>query len=241
MSLETQRPAIIAFDGLHRTGKGTQADMLQAAVIEAGGRSVTVRGDGTREGLGLHAGDPYSEEWQTRSHRVKSPEGNSVEAWNAASYILGREVAQIVKTNTEKYDSVLVDRSLISRAAFLLHRGVGLQGRRLSMEEMYPDHEVMAENDKIDFTAMVPDVIFDLQVDSPESLLKRLNPNDRKYQFRARNIRGGFHSASIASEHLPRAIEQKVVKVDALGDPRDIHNQVITHLSNIGLLRSLPI
>lgn len=62
MSLEQPKPVFVGLDGLHRAGKGTQAALLRAAISENGGRSIIVRGDGTRDGLGLSEGDPYSNE-----------------------------------------------------------------------------------------------------------------------------------------------------------------------------------
>lgn len=236
MSIENKRPSVVALDGLHRTGKGTQAEKLQSSLSHYGMSSVVVRGDGTREGLGLHAGDPYSEEWQARGRRLKSPEGNTVEGWNAASYILARELADRVNKNNDRHDVVIVDRTLLSRAAFLLHRGVHLQGDRLTLDRMYPESEGLSYEEKIDFTAMVPDVIFDLRVDDPRDLLVRLNPGDPKYQFRSRNIKGGFDSAKVASEHLPEEIEQRVVPLEALETPEEVHGKIMLHLGRIGLI-----
>lgn len=234
MSLES-RPTVVAFDGLHRTGKGTQAEKLYEALLGTGARSVIVRGDGTREGSGLHEGDSYSEEWQARSHRVKSPEGNTVEAWNAASYILARELSAKIHSNTNRYDAIIVDRSLLSRAAFLLHRGIGLKGTRFTLDEMYPDNATMTPENQIDLKGIVPDIIFDLQVESPKVLLSRLDPEDPKYIFRARNIRGGFDAAAIASRHLPEDIEERVETIDASASLEAIHGRVISRLGSTGL------
>ncbi len=236
MSIERKRPAVVAFDGLHRTGKGTQAEKLQSAVAREHMTSVVVRGDGTRDGLGLHAGDPYSEEWQARGQRLKSPEGGTVEGWNAASYILARELADRVNENPDNHDFVIVDRTLLSRAAFLLHRGVHLRGDRLTLDKMYPESEGLSPEERIDFTAMVPDVIFDLRVDDPRKLLTRLDPEDPKYQFRSRNIKGGFDSAIIAAAHLPEDIERRVVQLDALERPDEIHRKIVSHLGRVGLV-----
>ena len=236
MSLEKKRPAVVAFDGLYRTGKGTQAEKLQSAIAREHMSSVVIRGDGTRDGLGLHAGDPYSEEWQARGRRLKSPEGNTVEGWNAASYILARELANRVNENSDGHDVVIVDRTLLSRAAFLLHRGIQLRGDRLTLPKMYPESEGLSDQEKIDFEAMVPDVIFDLQVDDPRALLERLDKEDPKYQFRSRNIKGGFDSAQIAAQHLPLDIEERVVRLEALETAETVHQTVMSHLGRTGIV-----
>lgn len=233
MSVESKRPQVIAFDGLHRTGKGTQCELLQKSIDDLGGKSVVVRGDGTRDGIGLHPGDPYSPEWQDRSIRVKSPAGNTVESWNASAFILSKELADIVKNNPENYDVVIVDRSLLSRAAFLLHRGVGMTGVRFTLDGMYPHRAGNIE--ELDYENMVPDTIFDLQVNSPKTLLNRLDTKDPKYVFRSRNIKGGFGPAKIASRHLPQNIEDRVVRIDANESPEVVHREVLKNLGGIAI------
>jgi len=236
VSIDRKRPAVVAFDGLHRTGKGTQAEKLQSAISRGHMKSVVVRGDGTRNGLGLHAGDPYSEEWQARGRRLKSPEGNTVEGWNAASYILARELTDIVNNNPDSKDFIIVDRTLLSRAAFLLHRGIHLRGDRLTLDEMYAESEGLSQEEKIDFSAIVPNIIFDLQVDDPRELLNRLDEDDPKYQFRSRNIKGGFDAARVAASHIPEDIEERVVRLDALEGIDTLHQRVMSHLGRIGLI-----
>lgn len=233
MSVEKARPTIVGFDGLHRTGKGVQTDLLHSAITEAGGSSIIMRGDGTREGLGLHSGDNYSIEWQQRSQRVKSPEGNTIEAWNAASFLLVNELSQTA--NHGDYDAIILDRTLISRAAFLLHRGIGVKGTRFALADMYPDNASARSTDQINLDSVVPDVIFDLQARSPHDLLARLDINDPKYQFRARNIRGGFDAALAAHEHLPVDIEERVEVVDASEQPATIHQKIKSRLAATAL------
>lgn len=239
MSLERQKPAVVAFDGLHRVGKGTQAEMLLDRFTSLGEKGVIVRGDGTREGLGLHAGDPYSEEWQSRGARLKSPEGNTIEGWNAAAYILARELAHHIEANPDNNNVIVVDRTLLSRAAFLLHRGAHLKGERFTLNQLYPDVEALSSAEKVNLPSVVPDVIFDLSVDDPKKLLDRLDPDDPKYLFRSRNIRGGFDSSRVASSHLPEDIEERVVTIDALESPDRVHEKVVRHLGRIGILSNI--
>ncbi|HEV7951755.1 MAG TPA: hypothetical protein VGO98_00040 [Candidatus Saccharimonadales bacterium] len=235
MSLENKKPLIVGFDGIHRSGKGTQAEMLHNAITTAGGRSVIMRGDGTRDGLGLHDGDPYSAEWQARSKSVKSPEGSTVEAWNAAALVLARELDDRLKSETDPYDALILDRTLVSRAGFLLHRGVGIKGTRFTLDEMYPDNEKLSYTAQISLQDTVPDIIFDLHAPSPRKMLDRLDPEDPKYLFRSRNIKGGYDSAMIAAQHLPVEIETKVVTLDALDHPDRVHYQVISRLATTAL------
>lgn len=232
MPLEQPKSVVVGLDGLHRAGKGTQAALLHAAISENGGRSIIVRGDGTRDGLGLSEGDPYSNEWQARSLRVKSPEGNTVEAWNAASYVLMRELGEV--RNSDNYDAVIVDRTVLSRAAFLLHRGVALEGKSLTLDELYPDN-LSGEHEALDLAATLPDVIFELKTPTPSDLLERLDNEDPKYTFRARNIKGGFNPASIAKIHLPKDIERRVKVVDASQEIEMVHQEIKRSLGSTAL------
>lgn len=232
MPLEQPKPVVVGLDGLHRAGKGTQAALLHAAISENRGRSIIVRGDGTRDGLGLSEGDPYSNEWQARSLRVKSPEGNTVEAWNAASYILMKELSEF--RNSNEYDAVILDRTVLSRTAFLLHRGVVPEGTRTSLDELYPDN-LSGEHEKLDLATTLPDVIFELKAHTPSELLERLDREDPKYTFRARNIKGGFNPASIAKEHLPEEIERRVIVVDASREIETIHLAIKRSLNSTAI------
>lgn len=229
-SIESRRSRVVGFDGLHRVGKGTQASKLLEYVENKGGTGVIVRGDGTREGLGLVEGDPHSPEWQERSARLKSFD-RTVASWNLASYVLAKELYSIVSI-AEAPDVVIVDRSVLSRATFLVHRGVVEVNSELTLEDLYPD----SMNGEFPIEMVVPDVIFDMQVRSPDVLLGRLDKDDPKYDFRAENIRGGFMAARGAAEYLPESIRKKVEFIDAGHDPEAIHNYIISLLGHKGLL-----
>lgn len=230
MSVESKTtPFVIGFDGLHRAGKGTQATLLKESIINKGGKCITLRGDGTRDGLGILEGDPYSEEWQSRSHYLRSPGGSTVENWNAASYILTRELHNR-KNEVSGYDALIVDRTILSRAAFLLHRGIILEGTRATLAELYPDNKY--SDRPLDLSCVMPDIIFELYPSKATDLLSRLDKNDPKYTFRARNIRGGFYAASIAKVHIPEEIEERVVTLDANESIDIIHNRVKSYLGS---------
>lgn len=233
-----ERPLVVGFDGLHRAGKGTQAAMLRDAISEGGGSSVILRGDGTREGLGLHEGDPYSEEWQSRGKMVKSSSGNTVENWNAASLLLVKELVAKRRELPQAHDALLVDRTILSRAAFLLHRGVILEGERATLDELYPNSSEAVINGS-NIRGGVPDIIFELAVPTPNALLERLETDDPKYTFRARNIRGGFHAAARAKDQLPQDVQDRIITIDATSGVDEVHNLVRQHLASTALARFL--
>jgi len=226
-----ERPITIAFDGLHRVGKGTQTRALVEALSKNGMDTLVVRGDGTRDGLGLTQGDPFSLEWQQRNKYIKSEQGGSVDDWNASSLVLLRELSELLYDEREKkYDAIIIDRSILSRAAFLLHRGVGMPGKRMTLDELYPSNRSLQIDEQLDLEALVPDVVFDLRAESPVSLLKRLDQDDPKYVFRSRNIKGGFESSLQAKQHVPENVENKVNVLNAGDSPQDVHDKVLACL-----------
>lgn len=227
----TERPVTIAFDGLHRVGKGTQTRALVEALSRNGIDTLVVRGDGTRDGLGLTQGDPFSLEWQQRNKYIKSEQGGSVDDWNASSSVLLRELSVLLHDEREeKYDAIVIDRSILSRAAFLLHRGVGMPGDRMTLDELYPCNSSLQVNEQLNLEALVPDIIFDLRARNPESLLSRLDQDDPKYVFRSRNIKGGFESSLQAKQHVPESVEDKVKVLNAGDSPQYVHGKVLAHL-----------
>lgn len=235
-----ERPVTIAFDGLHRAGKGTQANALTEVLSDRNLTSLIVRGDGTRDGLGLTAGDPFSVEWQQRNKYMKSEGGGSVEDWNTSSLILMQELSVILRNGREEgIDAVIIDRSMLSRAAFLLHRGVSITGQRMTLDELYPNNQNLYGDDKLDLEALIPDVIFDLRVQTPMSLLERLDQDDAKYVFRSRNIKGGFDSSIKAKHHVPESVEARVKTLNAAQSPDEVHRKVLKHLASTPVVESL--
>ena len=237
---KTERPVTIAFDGLHRVGKGTQTRALVETLTDKGLVSIVVRGDGTRDGQGLTQGDPFDLVWQQRNKYIKFEQGGSVENWNASSLVLLRELSELLRVQRErKYDAIIIDRSILSRAAFLLHRGVGMIGERMSLDELYPSNQSLQVDERLDLEALVPDLIFDLQSKNPSTLLKRLDQNDPKYVFRSRNIKGGFESSVQAKSHVPENVEERVEVLDAGDLPVNIHRKVIASLGASALAKRL--
>ena len=233
MSVERPTPQVVAFDGLHRSGKGTQATLLHEANIASGVKSIIVRGDGTRDGLGLTEGDPYCPEWQKRSREMKSGNSNSVEDWNASSLLLMTELQNHIRENEK--DMIIVDRSILSRAAFLLHRGVFDTSDEVSIHDLYPGNSSLDSDIRVDFKKTLPNILFNLSPKNPKVLLDRLDKDDPKYQFRSRNIKGGFNAAQSAVDLLPKSLQEIVVDIDCSEDERVIRNRVVRSLGRVGL------
>ena len=81
----------------------------------------------------------------------------------------------------------------------------------------------------------LPSILFNLSPKNPKVLLDRLDKDDPKYQFRSRNIKGGFNAAQSAVDLLPKNLQEIVVDIDCSEDERVIHNRVVRSLGRVGL------
>lgn len=88
-----EKPNIISvgFEGPHRSGKGTQIELLSRTLEEKGIPFLVIRGDGSRPNEGIHLGDPVSEWWSFALPELKK-ENPNLEDWNKSSYHLAREL-----------------------------------------------------------------------------------------------------------------------------------------------------
>lgn len=218
---------VIAFDGLNRCGKGTQADLLQSHLLEMNVFSVIVRGDGSREGLGKNQGDPKSLWWSTFKARLKGLEGTSrwFDYWNEAACLLARElihwrtVVVPVMMHVARYThgALLVDRSLISRI-MVLRQANEYNG----LKSLYA---LGGLSQGINWEDVLPDILFNFHVPR-HVLLARLEQDDPKYQFR-RSIIECHHSLHVSvSRDLPEPILARTIPLDGDRDPEDIHAEI---------------
>jgi thymidylate kinase len=173
---------------------------------------------------------------------MKSETGGSVEDWNVSSLVLLQELSALLHDRCgKKLDAIIIDRTILSRAAFMLHRGVGMSGKRMTQDELYPDNTTLQTDEQLDLEALVPDVIYDLRAEKPAYLLARLDQNDPKYTFRSRNIKGGFDSSINAKCHVPESVEARVKVLDASETPCQVHDRVVEHLANSALRERLKL
>lgn len=127
------------------------------------------------------------------------------------------------------------DRSLLSRAAFLLHRGVFYPSDEITIDDLYPENSILDADCRVDFDKTIPDLVFNLRAAKPKVLLERLDKDDPKYQFRSRNIKGGFSAAQSAVDLLPSNMRERVVNLDCSEDEKAIHGRVLASLGKSGL------
>jgi thymidylate kinase len=209
-----EKPPIIAFEGISRAGKGTQIDQLKSTLCEVGLNFVELRGDGTREGLGNHDGDPFSPWWQEYSKKLRD-EGTTDE-WNYAAYVLAREINGWRQSAYElNKQVVLLDRSILSRASFVIDRVTPLADILL-LDDLYP----IQPGPKLAIEDILPDIIFEL-VAPKHVVLSRLDPNDPKLAFRTKLIEQNYETFYGLKERLPDFVQERIVTVDS-SQPRDI-------------------
>ncbi|HMR38595.1 MAG TPA: hypothetical protein PKE10_03430 [Candidatus Saccharibacteria bacterium] len=169
----SRRPPIIALDGNHRVGKGTQLDILYEKLMGEGYAPVILRGDGTRPGTGSMEGDPVSEWWQNFK-QFEAGHANPYEAWRKGACRLLAEAAAWFSKPSVGGRVFLFDRAGISRAQMTLKEGLPV-----GVATMYGNPDYVRK--------LWPDVTIYMAA-STEVLLARLDPSDPKYKFRENNI-----------------------------------------------------
>lgn len=198
----------IAFEGINRVGKGTQIEKLKLLAKKKNINAVEIRGDGTRNGLGLHKGDPLSEWWQEYSKYLRT--SGTTDNWNYAAYILANDIKiwREDRINTDK-QLILFDRSLISRATFILDRNPP-NTNTLTMENLYPFNS----SNRINLEDILPDIIFEL-VAPKETILSRLDSQDPKFSFRSKIIEEQYDRFYSAKNYLPNIVQERIISIDS--------------------------
>lgn len=210
----------IGFEGANRVGKGVQMCLLSEALESAGIPVITIRGDGSRTGLGDSPGDPYSEWWQDVNAKLREPETDK-SLWNYAAYRLARELLiwrdrvlpKQVQAMDSEYGVLLVDRNLLSRTMIPREMDPGateivLYGADARCYSGRPKGRVLDEYD------VCPDIIFEL-VAPKEVLLGRIRNDDPKGDFRRWLIEERYDWYLNATDYLPDDLQTRVHRVDS--------------------------
>lgn len=213
-----QRPEVVSigFDGPNRVGKGTQIGLVQEALAERGIPALVIRGDGSRPGAGETPLDPASGWWSEMNPRLHAPECDP-RLWDVTSIRLARELFVVqgrffpnkLLELGKSFGVLLVDRTVISRAQFLVERGI-----EPTLANLYPVHPDLARPRRVDPLSVVPSLIFDLYAPK-DVLLARLDEADPKYGFRKRLIDLNYDKFAGVSNRLPDEIRDRVVPVDS--------------------------
>jgi thymidylate kinase len=222
----SEKVPVIAFEGINRVGKGTQIERLQKELDLVGLNSVVLRGDGTRDGKGEHAGDPYNEGWIANAGILRK--GGTTHDWNEAALVLAQEFIEWRKKLAElDKQLILLDRSLISRGSFISQRQPEVTGV-LEIQHLYPN----PTNNPIKLEDVLPDVIFEL-VAPKEVVLSRLDQSDPKYEFRKGVITQTYDVFYSTKDRLPQSVRERIITLDSTRSVDEVFDDIIFNLNDL--------
>ncbi|MBI2630582.1 hypothetical protein HYW76_05780 [Candidatus Pacearchaeota archaeon] len=184
---------VVGFEGLHRSGKGTQIALLSDYLYANSLPFEVIRGDGTRRGLGNESYDPRSSWWQNNySYFFQKEESleDQIQRRNLlyqrlsreATYHANRRLPQIAKQSNSDCAFLLMDRTFISR----------LFSMRQIMPHISLDEALTSVNpkNKKKIQSVIPQITFIFNV-SKKTLIDRCNPamdQPDKKEFRRNNL-----------------------------------------------------
>lgn len=218
----------IAFDGLHRCGKGTQISLIGSILADKNIPYEVVRGDGTRKGLGLSREDPHSMWWQENYSRFfdsnRTPEEN-------------KHLSDLVYSKlTEEAHERLRDLSLIGseESALLIDRSFVSRWFVKRQQDPYIDlesslHIVNPLTGK-PLNLLLPDSLYVLNVTRDE-LLRRVETSTdspEKKEFRKRNILDYYDLFAEVIHDLPENyLGSKIHVIDGERNPIEISSEIL--------------
>ncbi len=208
---------IISFDGLNRSGKGTQISLLNDFFTSLDYDVYVIRGDGSRPGKespDFH--DPASTAWQNWQKR----QNKTLYDWSLAADVLKSENCNLCSklndeyNNSDKKGIVLMDRSHISRW-YMLSK---------SSDEI-PFENTYSEN------LVVPDIYFILDADKETLIERASNDLSDKNTFRKNIIKTSYDDWKTTIDKL-RDYDINHFYLDANKDKDEIHNDILNKIIN---------
>ena len=219
----------IAFEGEHRSGKGTQIELLKENLDRLNIPYIMVRGAGSRPNKNEHKGDKYSEWWEEHLKVLRSS-GVSKNDWSNGSKRLARELIvfrdrflpQLALEKNSARAILLIDRSILSHLIMFDLNKISDQ----DVKNIYGDRD--SKNRKMPpIDAIIPDIIFYLKTNTDTLLLRlELEKTDPKYEFRKKNIIENEGVFDHAINILPKYIKDAVVTIDGSKTPKQISEEI---------------
>ena len=215
------------FEGAHRSGKGTQIELLRSKIESLGIPCIVVRGGGRRGNSGEQPGDPYSEWWAEKLPVLRG-EGAKKEDWFDGSKRLARELVVfrdriLPRYAAEKGSSravLLIDRSILSHMAMSDLDLIDAD----NIEAVYGTRDDNGR--KLPKTREVfPDLIFYLKAEK-DALLARLDARDPLFDFKKKNITETTAAFDESVLKLPPDLQERVVAVDAARSQKEIGDDI---------------
>ena len=204
---------VISFDGLNRSGKGTQLSLTHKHLKDNLENVIIIRGDGSREGINNpEYFDPISIWWQ----RWQKNKNKSNQDWDNAYLVLNKEVEDELYNFRQRYDNgfFLMDRCYISRWFVKRQR-----------DKNTPFDDI------INRTQVFPNKYFVL--DAPkEILLSRQNDdNPQKATFRRRIIEQWYDLWQDTLERVQDRLGSNMIRLDATQDKYNINKKVLEDIN----------
>ncbi len=226
----------IAFEGVHRAGKGTQIEILQNELQKVGIPCISIKGAGSRPASGEVVGDPKSDFWDKLNDSLHEKDAG-ISLWNEASYRLAREFLvwrdRVLSKEVEKelapFGVLIVDRSLISNAALNAETSTSGEENILTADHIFPQN--VQNRKRITPEMVLPDLIVEL-IAPKEILIERLDHLDSKFEFRKRNIEEKYEFYVGLKERLPDEIQKKIVSIDSSNSVDEVYKEVIAEIKN---------
>jgi|GEM_PF-2903483 len=206
---------IVSFDGLNRSGKGTQLKLLRKYFEGKNIPVQIVRGDGSRKGEGrTDYFDPESNWWKNwQNIKNKSPRN-----WDEAYHILSREIEQefVFFSKQNRYGLFLMDRSHISR--WFMERQ---RNQNTSFESAFRKN------------CLFPDIYFVL--DAPQNILlsRKSDDDPGKARFRQDIVKKWYELWKDTMKKAKRKIGNSMVRVDATKNANEIHRIILNNLKSL--------
>ncbi len=203
---------IISFDGLNRSGKGTQIKLLKDYLENSNIPVEVLRGDGSRPGTdSQNFYDPHSNwwiNWQANSNKT-------VNDWNIAYQVLREENDKRYKEFSceNQRGTVLMDRCYISRY-FMLKQ----QRLRISLEEIAND------------TKLIPDHYFILDVPKDTLIERASEDNIKKTEFRRDIVRRWYDLWEEVVYDAQDFLKEKLIRINEIQSSQKIHKYIIDKL-----------
>jgi thymidylate kinase len=230
----------IGYEGANRTGKGTQIDLMSELLTNNSLPHIVIRGDGSRQGIGMSPGDPFSEQWKKVNGYLRNPETDR-NVWNTTSYRLARELIvwrdrilpQVIQQSGAESGFLLVDRSILSRT--LVPREIKKDMAPDAIELYSPDMREEGMVDKKGRTLsvhdVVPDILFEL-VAPKDKLLARFDDSDPKNVWRKWLVENRYDWYLNAAQYIPTEYTERVVRINADKAPEEVFADIITHINS---------
>lgn len=204
---------VVSFDGLNRSGKGTQLRLLREYLGSSMVPALVVRGDGSREGIGnLSYFDPPSKWWRN----WQANQNKTINDWDRAYERLKTEVQERYDrfSNENASGYFLMDRCYVSRW-FVKRQAV----------PDFPIEDIIREN------PVFPDKYFFMDAPQEVLLSRQSDDNPTKAEFRREIVSKWYHLWQDTLLRLEDRLEERFIRLDATKLPEEIHKEVLTSLN----------